>query len=86
MTKAQCLARLGNIPEAVRVTGEALRRSPGDPLVQLQAATVYSLAGDTTNALNNIKAAIDRGIQKRWFKGSAFHQLVKNPQFQSLTR
>jgi serine/threonine-protein kinase len=84
--KAQCLARLGNAQEAARVTGETLRRSSDDPLVQSRAAMVYSLVGDNTNALVAIKAALSKGIQKSWFRGSAFHQLAKDPQYQSLIR
>ncbi|WP_377517640.1 tetratricopeptide repeat protein [Microbulbifer taiwanensis] len=72
MVEAQCLAHLGMKGEAVRMTLMALLRSEGDPEVAYQASLVYALAGDNESALVNAQAAIEGGMDKRWFSLPAF--------------
>jgi tetratricopeptide (TPR) repeat protein/tRNA A-37 threonylcarbamoyl transferase component Bud32 len=85
MIKAQCLARIRK-GDAAKIAGEALRRSSGSPMVELQAAMVYSLVDDRDSALKHAKAARAAGIQKRWFQGSAFQALAGDPAFQDVIR
>ena len=84
MIRAQCLARLGYPQEARDVAERALRRSPGDPEVILQAAMVFSLIEDRLNALVQTRNAIAGGIQKHWFTGPAFSKLAQDPKFKDL--
>jgi serine/threonine-protein kinase len=84
MFKAQCLARLGRTREAVEIAQETLRRSPKDPEILYQSAFVYSLAGDRTSALNSALEALERGVQPRWFTGSAFRSLREDPELRPL--
>ncbi len=83
MLKAQCLARLGRLREAVELAQDQLRRTPDDPALLLQSALVHSLAGERTSALNNAMAALEKGIQPRWFTGSAFRWLRETPELRS---
>ncbi|HEX5718048.1 MAG TPA: tetratricopeptide repeat protein [Thermoanaerobaculia bacterium] len=78
--KAQCLARLGRTREAVGIAQDAVRRSPDEPQILLLSAFVHHLAGDRISALNNAQAALEKGIQPRWFTGSAFRSLREDPE------
>jgi len=82
--KAQCLARLGRTREAVGIAQDAVRRSPDDPQILLLSAFVHHLAGDRSSALNNAQAALEKGIQPRWFTGSAFRSLREDPELRPL--
>jgi tetratricopeptide (TPR) repeat protein len=84
MFKAQCLARLGRTREAVEIAQEALRRSPDNPEILHDSALVHSLAGDRSSALNSAQAALEKGIQPRWFTGSAFRSLREDPELRRL--
>jgi tetratricopeptide (TPR) repeat protein len=78
--KAQCLARLGRTREAVEIAQDATRRNPDDPVLLLLSAFVHHLAGDRSSALNNAQAALEMGIQPRWFTGSSFRSLREDPE------
>ncbi len=80
MLQAQCLARLGRSREAVDAAQTALRRNPDDPDLLYQNALVLSLAGDRSSALNSALAALDKGVQPRWFAGSVFAWLRDSPE------
>lgn len=82
--KAQCLARLGHTREAVEIAQDAVRRSPDEPRILLLSAFVHHLAGDRSSALNNAQAALEKGIQPRWFTGSAFRSLREDPELRPL--
>ncbi|HSK81307.1 MAG TPA: protein kinase [Thermoanaerobaculia bacterium] len=82
--KAQCLARLGRTREAVEIAQDAVRRSPDEPQILLLSAFVHHLAGDRSSALNNAQAALEKGIQPRWFTGSAFRSLREDPELRPL--
>ncbi|HSJ76085.1 MAG TPA: hypothetical protein VK899_07895, partial [Gemmatimonadales bacterium] len=78
-----CLARLGRLREAVELAQAQLRRNPEDPNLLRLSALVHSLAGERTSALNNALAALDRGLQPRFFSGSAFRWLRESPELRS---
>jgi serine/threonine-protein kinase len=80
LLKAECLARLGRMREAVELVQSVLPRSPDDPLLLQQSALVLSLAGERTSALNNAAAALDRGLQPCWFASSVFQWLRESPE------
>jgi serine/threonine-protein kinase len=84
MDKAQCLAHLGRIPEAVELTQRTLRESGDDPELFYTASLVYALAGDRASALVNAKLALANGIQPRWFTLPAFGALRNDPALQTL--
>jgi serine/threonine protein kinase/tetratricopeptide (TPR) repeat protein/TolB-like protein len=83
MLKAQCLARLGRLREAVELAQAQLRKTPDDPQLLQQIALVHSLAGERTSALNIAVAALDKGVQPRCFAGSAFLWLRETPALRS---
>jgi serine/threonine protein kinase/tetratricopeptide (TPR) repeat protein len=68
MTQAQCLARLGQVREAVRITQGALRQGSEDAEALYMAALVYALADDHQIALVNAQAALDKGLRPEWFQ------------------
>ena len=80
MLKAQCLVRLGHAREAVEVAQAALRRNPDDSDLLYQSAVVLGLAGDRRSALNNALAALDKGVQPRWFSRPALSWLREAPE------
>jgi tetratricopeptide (TPR) repeat protein len=83
MLKALCLARLGRSREAVELAQTQLRRNPEDPNLLRLSALVHSLAGERASALNDALAALDKGLQPRFFSGSAFRRLRESPEFRS---
>ena len=86
MIKAQCLAHLGQTREAVEVAQSTLRQSFDDPEIVYAASLVYALAGDRASALVNAKAALEKGVQPRWFTIPAFGPLRDDPDLQALLR
>jgi serine/threonine-protein kinase len=83
MLKAQCLARLGRSREAVELAQSLLRQVPDNAELLQQSALVHSLAGERTSALNNAADALEKGLQPRWFTGSAFRWLRESPELRS---
>jgi serine/threonine-protein kinase len=65
--RAQALAHLGRVPEAVAAVQEALRRNPESPAASYEAALVYTLVGDEASALWNARRALEQGVEPRWF-------------------
>ena len=86
MAKAECLARLGRSREAAALVLATLRRSPDDPEILYAAALVYSLIGERNSALNNVQAALEKGMGPRWFTGSAFRPLSETPEMQTILK
>jgi eukaryotic-like serine/threonine-protein kinase len=86
MTKAQCLAHLGQSREAVEITQRTLRQSPDDPEILQYAAAVYASVGDRASALVSIQGALERGVQARWFSLPTFASLQNDPEFRDLLR
>ncbi len=77
MLAAQCLARLGEFRLAVKTARDALSKNLEEPELLEQSALVQILAGDRATALEHAQAALERGLRKRWFAGSAFRELRK---------
>jgi len=86
MEKAQCLAHLGRIPEAVELTQKTLRASGDDDELFYAASLVYALAGDRASFLLNAKLALDNGMQPRWFTLPVFGVLRNDPDLGALLR
>jgi tetratricopeptide (TPR) repeat protein len=84
MEKAQCLAHLGRIPEAVELTQRTLRESGDDPELFYAASLVYALAGDRASSLVNAKLALANGMQPRWFTLPAFGALRNDPELAAM--
>jgi hypothetical protein len=75
MTQAHCLARLGRTGEAGTAVRRALGERPGDPQLLHRASLVHALIGDVETAVRYAKAALDGGIQPRFFADPAFDPL-----------
>jgi serine/threonine-protein kinase len=82
--KAQCLAHLGRIPEAVELTQKTLRESGDDPELLYTASLVYAIAGDRASSLVDAKLALANGMQPRWFTLPAFGALRNDPELKAL--
>ena len=86
MWKAQCLAHLGRSQEAVANTEEALRLEPENSELIYQAALVFILVGDRTNALVNARKAVDKGVDSRWLSLVWFDSLKSDSEFARLLK
>src|SRR4051812_3708353 len=84
LTQAQCLAHLGQTQEAVEIAQRALGRSPDNGEVLEAAAQVYALVGDRASALVNVRGALAKGIQPRWFDLPGFASLRGDPELRRL--
>jgi tetratricopeptide (TPR) repeat protein len=84
MDKAQCLAHLGRISDAVELTQRTLRESGDDPELFYTASLVYALAGDRASFLVNAKLAFANGVQPRWFTLPVFGTLRNDPELKAL--
>jgi len=83
MLKAQCLARLGQTPEALRIAQRQIDKSPDDPDLFYQNTLIQTLAGDREAAVAAAKAALDNGLPRRWFAGPTFQWLRESPELRS---
>jgi serine/threonine-protein kinase len=86
MVRAQALAHLGSLREAVKLTQKALQESGEDREILYAASLVYALAGDRSSALVNAELALKKGYQPRWFTLPAFRALRDDPELSSLLR
>jgi serine/threonine-protein kinase len=86
MIRAQALAHLGHVRDAIKVTQKALRESGEDPEILYAASLVYAVAGDRSSALVNAELALKKGYQPRWFTLPAFGPLRDDPELKSLLR
>ncbi len=84
MTKAFCLARLGEPRHAVEITLRTLQAHPQHAEVAYQAAMVYALTGDRHSALVNAERARSLGIKPRWFRVPGFASIQADPAFEAL--
>jgi serine/threonine-protein kinase len=85
MLQAQCLARLGEIDEAVRITQQVLQKGSDDSQVLYIAALVYALAKDRQSALIHARAALDKGMRPEWFKLPIF-PMRGDPELKAMLR
>lgn len=65
--RAQALAHLERVPQAVAAAQEALRLAPDNPMTAYEAALVFALVGDTASAQWNAQRALQLGVHQRWF-------------------
>jgi tetratricopeptide (TPR) repeat protein len=86
MIRAQALAHLGHVRDAIKVTQKALRESGEDPEILYAASLVYAVAGDRSSALVNAELALKKGYQPRWFTLPAFGPLRDDPELKNLLR
>jgi len=84
LDKAQCLAHLGRVRDAVELTQQTLRKGGDDPELFYAASLVYALAGDRASFLVNAKLALDHGTQPRWFGLPVFGALRNDPELRAL--
>ena len=82
--KAQALAHLGRTVEAVEAIQQALRLTPDNAQLALEAAVVYTLVGDRGSALFQARQAANRGVDANWFALPFFDPLRSEPDFQAL--
>jgi serine/threonine-protein kinase len=82
--KAQALAHLGRTVEAVEAIQQALRITPDNAQLALEAAVVYTLLGDRGSALFQVRQAANRGVDANWFALPFFDPLRGEPDFQAL--
>ena len=73
--RAQALAHLGRVEEAVGAVQGAVRRAPDNPQIAYEAALVYALVGEETSALLEARRALDGGVDRRWFAFAWFDDL-----------
>jgi serine/threonine protein kinase/Flp pilus assembly protein TadD len=83
MIQAQCLARLGQLREAVKVTLQVLKKGSDDSQVLYIASLVYALADDRQSALVNAQEALDKGLQPEWFQLPVF-PMRKDPELKAM--
>jgi eukaryotic-like serine/threonine-protein kinase len=62
---ADCYAHLGETAKARRLVGEAKDLAPGDAAVFFMAAQVFEQVGDRKQALQDVAAAVDRGLPRQ---------------------
>jgi serine/threonine-protein kinase len=73
--RAQALAHLNRVSEAVAAVQEALRLDPQSPLKSYEASLVFALVGDEASARWNAQRALDQGFNPRWFNFPWFDRL-----------
>lgn len=82
LLEAQALARLGRTVPAVDRTIDALAQEHG-PAAVFQAALIYALCGDASNAIVQARKA-RRGVSPSWFGLPGFESIRAEPEFQAL--
>jgi serine/threonine-protein kinase len=85
MIQAQCLARLGEYRDAVRITQEVLQKGSDDSQVLYIASLVYALADERQSALNNAEDALERGMRPEWFQIPAF-PMREDPELKAMLK
>jgi len=83
--RAQALAHLGQTVQAVEIIQQALRMTPDNAQLALDAAVVYVVIGDRGSALFHARQAASHGVGPQWFALPFFDPLRGEPTFQALT-
>jgi len=65
--RAQALAHLGRSREAVEAIQRALRLTPDNAQLALEAAVVYAVLEEPSSALFHAGRALTGGVDRRWF-------------------
>jgi tetratricopeptide (TPR) repeat protein len=84
--RAQALAHLGKTDEALDAIQQALRLSPENGQLDLEAAVVYAVIGDRGSALFYARKAAELRVDPNWFALPFFDPLRGDPAFRRLTR
>ncbi len=82
--KAQALAHLGENDQAVDAIQQALRLSPDNGQLAIEAAVVYVVIGDRGSALFHARRAAEHQIDPNWFALPFFDPLRNDSAFQLL--
>jgi tetratricopeptide (TPR) repeat protein len=81
---AGCEANLGRRVEAERRVAEALTLGPSDRNVLLSSAKVYTLLGDTARAFENLRGAIEHGLNPQLARRDPeLAPIRRSPEFES---
>ena len=89
LTKAYCLAQLGQARDAVAVLDQAMSMTTGnDPAGELhfQAALVLALVGEPHSAVLHAEKAVAAGLSPIWFRFPWFDSLKSDPTFVRLLK
>ncbi|MDX1998749.1 MAG: protein kinase [Thermoanaerobaculia bacterium] len=78
---AQAHAHLGETDAAIAAIQQALRLTPDNAQLALEAAVVYIAIGDRGSALFHARRAAARGLDPRWFAFPWFDTLRAEPGF-----
>jgi tetratricopeptide (TPR) repeat protein/predicted Ser/Thr protein kinase len=84
--EAQAFAHLGETEKSLASLQEALRLTPNNGQLFMEAAVVYVLIGDNGSALYYARQAAAQKVDANWFALPFFDPLRKKPTFQALTR
>jgi tetratricopeptide (TPR) repeat protein len=84
--QAQAFAHLGENEKSLAAIQQALRLTPDNGLLSIQAAVVYALIGDRGSALFHARQAAAQKVDVNWFALPFFDPLRNEPTFQALTR
>ncbi len=84
--QAQAFAHLGKTDQALEAIQQALRLTPDNGQLSMEAAVVYVLIGDRGSALFHARQAAAQKVDASWFALPFFDPLRKEPAFQALTR
>ncbi len=84
--QAQAFAHLGKTDQALEAIQQALRLTPDNGQLSIEAAVVYVLIGDRGSALFHARQAAAQKVDASWFALPFFDPLRKEPAFQALTR
>ena len=82
--RAQALAHLGRPGEAVELAQQILPVARDNPQAAYEAALVYSLVGDRSSALVNIRQALAGGVEPVWFRIPWFDPLRSSPELSAV--
>jgi tetratricopeptide (TPR) repeat protein len=82
--RAQALAHLGERAPAIEAIQQALRLTPDNAQLALEAAVVYVVVGDRGSAVFHARRAATLGLDARWFTFAWFDPLRADPAFAAL--
>lgn len=83
--KAQALAHLGERQRAIEILEQALRLTPDNPQLHLEAAVVYAVIADSNSALFHARKALHGGVQPVWFRFPWLDPLRSDPELARLS-
>jgi tetratricopeptide (TPR) repeat protein len=84
--EAQAFAHLGDSEKSIAAIQQALRLTPDNGLLSVEAAVVYVVIGDRGSALFHARQAAAKKVDANWFALPFFDPLRNEPAFQALTR